>query len=625
MKSIGAWIGKLNLWPQVALTISIGFLVLYIAFFVLDEQALQDSSHRILDERLLIAQMAASQIDQWLQEEIDELQQANIRADFDPLDPNLEAEVDLLAYTYKNLNEFSPGFVLLDPGGQVIISRPANLYLPGTNISHLPHIATALALREPTISAPFNDPINNLPVIALTVPIYDGDQLKGLLCGLVDFERSEVLSPLDLAKTLSLSEHAILVDSEGRTLASTFELPFLSPGEHFTFYRQALAQGKPIVETVPFELDLPGEPKDHLHVMAIAPLQSMTWGVAVGGDRDETFASVNRLRVGLFVVGTLALGAVWGGTLIGTHRLVRPIQEMTRAAQQIAQGDLQTNIRASGGNEIKILASALENMRVQMLSYIEKLTNWNQALEERVEKRTTELRQEQALTRQLLRQVINAQEEERARIARELHDELGQRLTAIKINLDRSSNASSPTAVAGQGQQLEIVRELTDETIIELRRLIAAMRPGVLDKLGLVSALDWIGRQIMRPTEVEVKIEADSSFERLPDEIETTLFRIAQEAMNNVARHSQAQHVIIRLQREIGLIKLTISDDGQGWEQTTTPIPGEGNKMGLVIMRERAMLVGGQLEIESTPNQGTTVRVVIPIPVNGGNGNVTPH
>ena len=142
------------------------------------------------------------------------------------------------------------------------------------------------------------------------------------------------------------------------------------------------------------------------------------------------------------------------------------------------------------------------------------------------------------------------------------------------------------------------------------------MRPGVLDKLGLIPALDWIATQTLRPLKIEVKIETDEPIGRLPDEIETTVFRIAQEAMNNVARHSQAHQVMINLMRENGNIRLTLSDDGQGWDQTI-PIttPGNHKGIGLASMRERASLVGGHLEIKSAPGKGTMVQVIVPVAI----------
>ncbi|MFQ5578685.1 MAG: cache domain-containing protein, partial [Anaerolineae bacterium] len=319
-----------------------GFLAVSIAFVVLGERALRDSADRLLDERLVIAQMAASQIDNVLQEAIADLNRASRFADFDPNDPNLTDEKDVLGHTYGRSDTFASGIVFLDAAGRVVLAYPPGLYPTGSDLSTLPHIAAALAHQETTISAPFREPVNNRPVVAVTISISNDNHFLGLLSGLVSLEGQAVLVPLQQAAALGHTGHAVLTDEEGRVLASTFNLPFLSPGEHVSFYRRAMAGGQPVVETVPFELDLPGEPAGHSHVMAFSPLRTAPWGVAVGGDLDETFAGVNRLRFGLALLSIIVLVSIWTITLVGTRRLVQPVQNLTKAAQRIVNGDLHT-------------------------------------------------------------------------------------------------------------------------------------------------------------------------------------------------------------------------------------------------------------------------------------------
>jgi two-component system sensor histidine kinase UhpB len=156
---------------------------------------------------------------------------------------------------------------------------------------------------------------------------------------------------------------------------------------------------------------------------------------------------------------------------------------------------------------------------------------------------------------------------------------------------------------------------MTQQIMVDLRRIIAALRPGVLDQLGLVPALGWVANQIMLPLGVEVTIERGDLPERLPEEIETTLFRIAQEAMVNVARHSKAEHLTIRLNNSNDQVVMTLVDDGQGFDPTSVSLAFEhGRGWGLIGMQERASLAGGQLNVESMPGEGTTVQVVIPMP-----------
>jgi signal transduction histidine kinase len=390
------------------------------------------------------------------------------------------------------------------------------------------------------------------------------------------------------------------------------DLPFLAPGAHVTFYRRAMARGAATVETVPFEVDLPGETRGELRVVAFAPLQAAPWGVAVGGEADEAFADVRELWSGMLVLGGLALMAVWGMTLVGARTLLQPIRRLTEGAQRIAQGNLDTPLQVSGSGEIGVLASALEHMREQLRASFRKQAEWNETLETRIAERSSELEQRQKQTRQLLRRVITAQEGERARVSRDLHDGIGQTVAAMEFSLHRL-DAALTARNAKARDQLQQVQIMTRQIMVDLRRIIAALRPGVLDQLGLVSAIGWVGNQLLAPQGVRVSLEAENLPDRLPDEIETTLFRIAQEAMVNVARHSKAEHLSIALSQQRGQIVMTLADDGEGFDSTSVSLALEhGRGWGLIGMRERASLAGGETIVESTPGGGTTVRVTIP-------------
>lgn len=604
---------NLGLWPRMALSITLGFLILFAVFSALGERALRDSTDRLLAERLVIAQMAGGQVDRLLRQGIYELEQARRFADFDPAGPDLVAEAHLLAHTYGQVGTFASGIIFLDTTGHVVLSHPPGLSSPGADHSNLSHVSAVLARREVTVSAPFRDTLSNRPVVAVTIPIHDGGRFLGLLSGLIDLSGPDIVGPLEQAAASGHTGHALLVDSQGRTLASTLGLPFLAPGEHGTFYRGAVAQGRPVVETVPFELDLPGEPRGHPHVMAFAPLQTAPWGVAVGGDVDETFAAVQHLRLGLALLGAISLIVVWATTLVGTRRLVRPVQRLTLAAQRIAGGDLHTPLHAPEGGEIGAMAAALERMRNQLLANIAELATWNETLEARVAERTELLRQEQALTQQLLRRAITAQEEERARLSRELHDEIGQTLTAVQLSLDRLARAL-PSDDTTARERLDRVGTLTGRALADLRGVIAALRPGVLDQLGLVPALGWVADHTLRPLGLSVTIEAAGLHGRLPGEVETVLFRIAQEAMSNVARHSEARHLTIGLEQTNGQVTMTLTDDGRGFDPSAViAAPDQSRGLGLAGMQERASLTGGQVTVESTPGGGTKVAVVVPV------------
>jgi signal transduction histidine kinase len=204
-----------------------------------------------------------------------------------------------------------------------------------------------------------------------------------------------------------------------------------------------------------------------------------------------------------------------------------------------------------------------------------------------------------------LRRVVTAQELERQRLARELHDETGQALTSILLGLKSVEDAKSSTEAAAAAAQL---RELVVSTLQDVRRLAVELRPKALDDFGLVSALERLVETFREQTGIQVDLEPRLGKDRLPPDVETTLYRITQEALTNVVKHAEARRVSIVLTRRDASISAVIEDDGRGFGKDDA---GE-NGLGLLGMRERIALVGGRLDVESSPGSGTTLSIEVP-------------
>jgi two-component system, NarL family, sensor histidine kinase DevS len=204
-----------------------------------------------------------------------------------------------------------------------------------------------------------------------------------------------------------------------------------------------------------------------------------------------------------------------------------------------------------------------------------------------------------------LRRVVSAQELERQRLARELHDETGQALTSILLGLKAVEDADDGSDLAAATGQL---RELVVETLQDVRRLAVELRPKALDDFGLVPAIERLVETFREHTGIHVDLEPRLGNERLPSDVETTLYRITQEALTNVVKHAQAEHVSIVLTRRDGSVAAVIEDDGRGF--------GTGDNssgLGLLGMRERIALVDGRLEVETSPGSGTTLSIEVPV------------
>lgn len=612
MQSVKDRLFTLGLWPRMALAISLGFLVLFVAFMVLSERALRDSQQHLLEERLAITKLVASQIDSLLLEATAELQEVDNLIRFNNIDIHAPNAADRLQNLYGQIGLFRSGMVIMTPAGVVLSTYPEDIYDRGADLSHEIHVAAVLAEQTPTISDPFLHPIDAIPVTAITAPIENERETIGLLTGLMRLDGQGVIMPLYRAKIVGQTEHAVLVDAQGRALASTFQLPFLSPGEHQTFYQTAMEAGEPVIDTAAFELDLPNEPLGHRHVMAFAPLEAAPWGLAVGGDLGgDAFAGIQRLRIGMAMIGIFALSGVWLATMIGTRRLVRPVHQLTESAHRIASGDLNVPLQIGEGGELGVMASALDDMRQQLLNHLQEMSTWNASLEDQVAEKTAHLQKQQALTQKLLQQIISAQEGERRRVAYELHDEVGQMLTAVTLSLKHLENGvTNPEDPLNK--RIERSRMLVAKTISDLRAIIAALRPTVLDQLGLEAALAWICDTTLRPLEIDASLVTENLDARLSGEIETILFRIAQEAVHNIARHSQATAATIFVRRQPGAVRMKIEDNGIGLQnQVLSDLNCEN--LGLAGMRERAALAGGAVTLHASKMGGVAVDAILPL------------
>jgi signal transduction histidine kinase len=209
------------------------------------------------------------------------------------------------------------------------------------------------------------------------------------------------------------------------------------------------------------------------------------------------------------------------------------------------------------------------------------------------------------VARDSLRRVVAGQELERQRLARELHDETGQALTSILLGLKAVESASDPDEMHAAADAL---RELVVATLQDVRRLAVELRPKALDDFGLAAALERLANVFAEATGIGVELEATLG-ERLPSEVETTLYRIVQEALTNIVKHARARNVSILVVRRARSATAVIEDDGEGFDPASVHEDG----LGLLGMRERVALLDGRLTVESTPGAGTTLAVEVPL------------
>ncbi|MGA2228945.1 MAG: PAS domain-containing protein [Syntrophobacteraceae bacterium] len=258
--------------------------------------------------------------------------------------------------------------------------------------------------------------------------------------------------------------------------------------------------------------------------------------------------------------------------------------------------------------EIKGVLGTYEDITVHKRAE-EALQKAHHELERRVEERTAELEKANQELRQVPSKLISVQEEERKRLASELHDSIGQTLAAVKFWVEMALKLRD----AGDGQaalnHLEQFVPTLQRSIEETRNIYMGLRPSMLDNVGLLSTLEWLRQECMKLyPDRHVELETGVAEEEIPESLKINIFRIAQEALNNVAKHSKAEWVDISLSKNGGEIELVVSDDGVGFDLDLMLQTSTARSLGLTVMRERAELTGGSFSIDSTLGGGTTIR-----------------
>jgi signal transduction histidine kinase len=222
------------------------------------------------------------------------------------------------------------------------------------------------------------------------------------------------------------------------------------------------------------------------------------------------------------------------------------------------------------------------------------------------------LEQQSSQVRALGMRLVEAEEAERRRLARELHDQVGQSLTAMGINLDIIRKLLAPDTPEEIMARLDDTRTLVTRTTKRVRQVMVDLRPEMLDDYGILAALRWSAERFTQRTGVAVSVEGEEADCRLPPHVENVLYRVAQEALTNVTKHAQATQVAVSLKMNSQAVRLEVADNGGGFTPGTQVSSDRGQQWGLALMAERVEGVGGCFRLKSQPRQGCLIIVEVP-------------
>jgi len=335
-----------------------------------------------------------------------------------------------------------------------------------------------------------------------------------------------------------------------------------------------------------------------LIIECIAPIAEGNIGfVRVGASDENMEKEISSLDRAVYIA--LGTSAIIGLTLalLLTALIARPLQQLNFATEEIRAGRYGVHALISSNDEIG------------------KFTRVFNEMSDGLEKGRIQIQEKEASRLRLVQKAISAQEEERKRISRELHDDLGQSLSALLLSIQSAAQQAAPPT----GKTFSDFEERTRTMLGTVRRLAWDLRPSILDDYGLSTALSRYIEDTSRQFGVRMDFQCSGlpDEKRLPDQIEITLFRIAQEAISNILQHSGAQQTSVVLIGQENAVTLLIEDDGRGFDINN--IRQDGVKhLGLLGMKERAALIDGRFTLESNPGKGTVVKIEIPL--KGGEG-----
>jgi signal transduction histidine kinase len=561
---------------------------------------------RLLRGRQAAAEAAAERLDEELTADLEVLQRiaSTLSRDLDAPDPGREHEV--LRRAYLDFR-FVGGLFLLDAGGRLLVEepqRPRSLApAPG-----LPAVADALRTGKPQVSGLVRDG-EGFRIYALVAVTGWRGEVTGAVAGLVDPALPRQAAALQHV-VRGGAGHADLVDAEGTVLVSTDRSRVRGP-----------ATCRPTATRLIREHRARSTTCGACHsgrrteaVLAFAPLAAAPWGVSLVEPEREVLATSGALPAGAAAVVVAVLLAAgffaWGAA----RSVTRPVEVLTSAAEHIAAGHLGEPIPDLGEDEVGRLGRSLDRMRTSIGELLGAVEHARADLEGRVEERTRELaaalqelREREEQRARALRLVLTAQEDERRRIARELHDDTTQSLAVLVMGLESAVQA---LRTGGPVPRLDEAKALAVHALEEVHRIIRDLRPSVLDDLGLFSAVRWSAESLLQDRGVAVRCELGQAPPgRLPPEVEIAVFRICQEALNN--RPARPGRV----------------GAGAAGDRRKPAPGGRGRRPGFDAMRRRRCAAAhGLLGIASAPSGRRRARiesapggdwVVVEVPVGG--------
>jgi signal transduction histidine kinase len=419
--------------------------------------------------------------------------------------------------------------------------------------------------------------------------------------------------------------YVIILDPKGRVIMHN-DLGEVGKFYHDSISKLAINSQDSGYAPVPF-VDQRGE--RYCNIFAPIIVSEVRLGtIIIGYSCMAAEKEISHAQHQIFLIGLITVILGGGIAYLLSAYISTPIRKITDAMENVSTGDLDPVLSIKRNDEIGTLAKSFNTMaedlgrhRKHLEILVEartaELRKANEKLQQEISERTraeAELKRSQEQLRDLASHLQFIREEERTQIAREIHDELGQALTALKMDV-HWLNHKLPEDQPLLTSKIKSMSRLIDTTVQSVRRISSELRPKLLDDLGLSAAMEWQANEFMSRAGITCDISSEPEDIILDQARSTAFFRIFQETLTNIARHAYATHVEVMLQEFPEAVELIVRDNGQGITESQI---ANAKSLGIIGMRERVHSLGGDLKITGVPNKGTTVAVRIPLGQPGG-------
>jgi signal transduction histidine kinase len=595
---------------KITVAIILNVVVISAILGIISYLTVHSSINRSLQNRLTLAEIVADYIESSLQNNLNRLYDISLSGEVDLHDNNWEPESKALETAYK-YSLFTDGVFLLDKHGNELLTYPPHdEYF--RNLSYISLVNQVLREGKPAISNVFTlEPIKE-KVIFMMVPLRDRENnVVGVAGGVLNPSYpfiNQILRSIKIGRNTYIE----VVDRNEVVIASHDPSSVMTHHDHEGELSKMITECRPGIRQCRHGFSHTDGGGKSYDMLAVLPLKIAPWGVVVGEAENELFAPARKLEKNFLVLVIIFIFTSIVFAVGMSKSIVRPLKSLISATNRIAGGDLSKPVGNLGSDEILILSRSFDDMRNKLADSLENIQKYNAELEHRVAVRTEQIRKSQQRVERLLKKVISSEEEERKRIARGLHDEILQDLSAFLIKMDICR--LDPGQI--NSAKIDEMKSMIVKTVDDVHNVIQNMRPLILDDFGLEAAIVWLLDKHLVPKGIDYYLGVDNfSKKRFATRVEITLFRIVQESIINIARHADAKNVLITLAADERSVSVCIEDDGRGFDaQEILKHPVESRRgLGILGMMERASLMEGKLMVHSVAGEGTRISVRVPL------------